>query len=107
MFLSEGMGTIYSFLVELLRTTGNPLLFRIAGWAVSQFGEWLVENLAQLQMDELMQLLLTRMMSDTNCVSVLVEKGEEKLVGYYDAIIKAISQCFGFYGVGGGGGGEA
>ena len=62
-----------------------------------------------------MQLLLTRMMSDnsqvqlaaTNCVSVLVEKGEEKLVGYYDAIIKAISQCFGFYGVGGGGGGEA
>lgn len=43
----------------------------------------------------------------TNCVSVLVEKGEEKLVGYYDAIIKAISQCFGFYGVGGGGGGEA
>ena len=56
MFLSEGMGTIYSFLVELLRTTGNPLLFRIAGWAVSQFGEWLVENLAPPQMDELMQL---------------------------------------------------
>ena len=75
---------------------------------MSQFGEWLVEGLQQSQMDELMQLLLTRMMSDTsqvqlaatNCISVLVEKGEEKLVGYYDAIIKAVSQCFGFYGVG-------
>ena len=107
MFLSESMPSIYAYFLQLLHNTSNPLLFRIAGWAVSQFADWMVETLSKQQMDELMSLLLSRMVNDhsqvqlasSNCVSVLVEHGEEKITSYYDAIIKTICQCFTFYGV--------
>lgn len=106
-FLSESMPGIYAFFLQLLHNTSNSLLFRIAGWTVSQFADWMVESLSKPQMDELMSLLLSRMNSDnsqvqlasSNCVSVLVEHGEEKITSYYDAIIKTICHCFTFYGV--------
>lgn len=105
MFMGDMMNVLYPYLLQLIQTNENPLLFSIASWTIHQFSDWIFANLDSDQMDTLMNTLLQKMIhSDrkiqnaaTCCISVLVENGEDRLERYYDMIIRTICQCFSFY----------
>lgn len=105
MFMGDMMNVLYPYLLQLIQTNENPLLFSIASWTIHQFSDWIFANLDSDQMDTLMNTLLQKMVhSDrkiqnaaTCCISVLVENGEDRLERYYDMIIRTICQCFSFY----------
>ena len=108
MFMGDMMNILYPYLFQLIQTNENPLLFSIAAWTIHQFSDWIFTSLELSQLDLLMNTLLQKMFHTNqkiqnaaiSCISVLVENGEERLEGYYDAIIRTICQCFSFYCVG-------
>ena len=105
MFMGDMMNTLYPYLLQLIQTNENPLLYSIAAWTIQQFADWLLDSMEPAQIDLLMNTLLQKMFnedrkiqnSSVTCIAILVETGEEKCQGYYDAIIRTICQCFTFY----------
>lgn len=105
MFMNDMMNILYPFLLQLIQANENPLLFSIAAWTIHQFSDWIFASLEPSQLDVLINTLLQKMYHENrkiqnasiSCISVLVENGEERLEGYYDAIIRTICECFSFY----------
>ena len=99
------MRSEYAYILRIIQTNDNPLLFSISAWMVGQCSEWVFENLSNEEMDGLMSILLTRMLQPQRkvqlaasaSVSVLIENGESKMERYFDQIIHTISECFKFY----------
>ena len=107
-FMQDIMQNIYDYMLGIIQRCENPLLYNIAAWTVGQFAEWIFGNLSPEAIDALIQLLLERMthkhykvqLATTSCISMLVEQGEEKMIRYYDAIIRLIGECLKYYCVG-------
>ena len=99
------MRFVYDYILRIIQTSDNPLLFSISAWMVGLCSEWVFENLSKEEMDALMSVMLTRMVQPQRkvqlaaaaCVSVLIENGESKMERYFDPIIHTISDCFKFY----------
>lgn len=107
-FMNDMMQSIYSYLLQILQHSDNPLVFSISAWVVGQCAEWVFDTLNKDEMDTLVNILLARMMQPQGkvqigaaaCVSVLIESGGAKMLPYYDSIIRTMSECFKFYCVG-------
>ena len=105
LFMGEMMRSVYDYILRIIQTSDNPLLFSISAWMVGQCSEWVFDNLSNEEMDNLMSILLTRMLqpqrkvqlASSASVSVLIENGESKMERYFDQIIHTISECFKFY----------
>ena len=105
MFMGDMMNLLYPFLLNLIQTTENAPLFSIASWTIHQFSDWIFNNLSEQQLDELMNILLQKMYdgnrkiqnASIGCISVLIENSEDKLICYFDSIIRTICQRFNFY----------
>ena len=61
-FMNDMMQSIYSYLLQILQHSDNPLVFSISAWVVGQCAEWVFDTLNKDEMDTLVNILLARMM---------------------------------------------
>ena len=104
--MKDMFNQVYPFLVNILQTTENILLFESSTFTIQQMIEWILGN-ADANMDALMEILIQKLshpnpkiqQATVSCISAFIEEGEDRMANYYDVIIQSICQCFGFYNV--------